>query len=91
MHPYARDLGTRAGNRNHRGNLTEIGADGCPALFSVSYNRGAPLDNVPRGGQASADECHHFQLRPVPLLFAAVTSAARCAWHFILISFPRRK
>jgi hypothetical protein len=37
-----------------------------------SYNRGAPLDNVPREGKTGVGVCHYFQLRLIPLLFAAL-------------------
>jgi hypothetical protein len=49
---------------------------------AFSYSRGAPLDNVPRGGQACVGECLYFQLRL--LLMALIQRPAELA-----LSFPR--
>ena len=52
---------------------------------TFSYNRGAPLDNVPREGQSGVGVCHYFQLRLIPLLFgASIQRPAELA-----LSFPR--
>ena len=47
---FPHDLGTREGEKK---NLTGIEGDACPALFSVFYSRGAPLNDVPRGGRTA--------------------------------------
>ena len=52
---------------------------------TLSYNCGAPLDNVPREGQAGVGVCHYFQLRLVPLLFVALIQRPA----ELALSFPR--